>query len=75
MLRRHNTMGYSKRGKPAKSNTYFFHRGTRYSVGSFATEEAAARAHDEYVLRHGLDRELHFPSTGEERPRDGPIVY
>jgi len=40
----------------------FSHRGTRYSVGSYATEEAAARAHDAFVLRHGLDRELHFPN-------------
>ena len=49
----------------------FSHRGTRYSVGSYATEEAAARAHDAFVLRHGLDRELHFPNV-EMNPNSLP---
>jgi hypothetical protein len=39
----------------------FRHKGTRYSVGSgYASEEEAARAHDEFVRRKGLDRALHF---------------
>ena len=39
----------------------FSHRGKRYSVGCFDTEEEAARAHDAFVRRRGLERELHFP--------------
>ena len=35
------------------------------SVGQYATEDEAARAHDDYVREHGLDRPLHFPRPGE----------
>lgn len=41
--------------------TAFSHCGTRFSVGSYASEEEAARAHDAFVIHHGLERELHFP--------------
>lgn len=37
----------------------------RLSLGSFATEEEAARVHDDYVRKHGLSRPLHFPREGE----------
>ena len=35
------------------------------SIGQYATEDEAARAHDDYVREHGLDRPLHFPRPGE----------
>ena len=38
------------------------------SIGQYATEDEAARAHDDYVREHGLDRPLHFPRPGEWRP-------
>ena len=52
----------------------FQHRGIRYSVGTFGTEEEAAQAHDQYVIRNGLDRQLHFPQPEDDdgtRDNDG----
>ena len=39
--------------------------GKQISVGSYLTEEEAARAHDTYVRDNGLKRPLHFPRDGE----------
>ena len=45
----------------------FRYKGKFTSVGSgYKDEEAAARAHDEYVREHKLQRRLHFPRPGEE---------
>jgi len=45
----------------------FTYKGKSISVGSgYKDEEAAARAHDEYVREHKLTRRLHFPRPGEE---------
>jgi hypothetical protein len=43
----------------------FTHKGKKVSLGSFATEEEAALAHDEYVRENGLPRPLHFACEGE----------
>ena len=43
----------------------FAHKGKRISLGSYQTEEAAARVHDDYVRANGLPRPLHFPREGE----------
>lgn len=34
-------------------------------LGSFRTEEEAARAYDDFVIQHGLDRPLNFPHEAE----------
>ena len=45
----------------------FTYKGKYVSVGSgYKDEEAAARAHDDYVREHNLQRRLHFPRTGED---------
>ena len=44
----------------------FQYKGKPISVGSgYEDEEAAARAHDDYVRKHKLQRRLHFPRAGE----------
>ena len=44
----------------------FRYKGKDISVGSgYEDEEAAARAHDDYVRKHKLQRRLHFPRAGE----------
>ena len=44
----------------------FQYKGKPISVGSgYGDEEAAARAHDDYVRKHKLQRRLHFPRAGE----------
>ena len=44
----------------------FQYKGKPISVGSgYEDEEAAARAHDDYVREHKLQRRLHFPRAGE----------
>lgn len=44
----------------------FTYKGRSISVGSgYKDEEEAARAHDNYVREHGLQRRLHFPRAGE----------
>ena len=45
----------------------FTYKGKFVSVGSgYKDEEAAARAHDDYVREHKLQRRLHFPRAGED---------
>ena len=45
----------------------FTYKGKYVSVGSgYKDEEAAARAHDDYVREHNLQRRLHFPRTCED---------
>ena len=45
----------------------FTYKGKFTSVGSgYKDEEAAARAHDDYVREHRLQRRLHFPRAGED---------
>ena len=45
----------------------FSYKGKFISVGSgYEDEEAAARAHDEYVREHKLSRRLYFPRPGDE---------
>ena len=45
----------------------FKYKGKCISVGSgYKDEEEAARAHDNYVREHKLQRRLHFPRAGED---------
>ena len=48
-----------------KWRVQFASGGRRLSIGQYDTEDEAARAHDDYVREHGLDRPLHFPRAGE----------
>jgi len=46
----------------------FTYNGKFVSVGSgYKDEEAAARAHDEYVRQHKLERRLFFPHPSEQK--------
>ena len=49
----------------SKWRVQFTSGGRKLSIGQYATEDEAARAHDDYVREHGLDRPLHFPRPGE----------
>ena len=55
--------------RSGKWQVQFHYKGKRQSVSrglhSFATEEEAARAHDDYVRLKGFDRPLHF-AVGDE---------
>ena len=48
-----------------KWRVQFCYKGSKVSLGSYGTEEEAARVHDAYVRKHGLPRPLHFPEEGE----------
>ena len=48
-----------------KWRVQFSVKGKKVSLGSHATEEEAARVHDDYVRANGLSRPLHFPQEGE----------
>ena len=52
--------------RSGKWQVQFHYKGKVYRAGcSFATEEEAARAHDDYVRLKGFDRPLHF-AVGDE---------
>ena len=55
--------GVRYRRDTRKWRVQFNYKGKRISVGSFDTEEDAARAHDKYVKAHLLQRPLHFPES------------
>ena len=48
-----------------KWRVQFSVKGKKVSLGSYASEEEAARVHDEYVRTNKLSRPLHFPQSGE----------
>jgi len=51
----HRTLGYSKAGRPARSNKFFFHRGKRYSaLGPFVLDDGFL---DSFVIEGGFDNE------------------
>ena len=50
-----------------KWRVQFSVHGKTVSLGSYLTEEEAARAHDDYVRKNQLTRPLHFPLEGEAK--------
>ena len=53
------------RNDSKKWRVQFSVNGKRVSLGSYLSEQEAARVHDAYVREHGLTRPLHFPEEGE----------
>ena len=53
------------RSDTCKWRLSFTYKRKKISLGSFDSEEEAARAHDECVGANGLSRPLHFPLDGE----------
>ena len=57
--------GVQWRKDSQKWRVHFSHKGKKVSLGSYASEEEAARVHDEYVRTNKLSRPLHFPRSSE----------
>merc|ERR1740129_2022477 len=67
------------RADSQKWRVRFLYEGKGYTLGSYESEEEAARAHDDFVRANGLNRPLHFParpgevSSGVFRERLGQL--
>ena len=57
--------GVRWRKDSSKWRVQFSVGGKKVSLGSYHSEEQAARVHDDYVRKHQLARPLHFPADGQ----------